>query len=1021
MNGKRFLAVVMSLCMLYGEASYGVPFIKQSITAQAANIEGDYYYFDEALGVLTLSGTVENDLPLHYSMDGNVRTIIAASGTILPEDCSSLFAGYYNCTSIDLHNADTSNVTNMQKMFHRCSKLKTLDVSSFKTRNVTNMQSMFYECSDLDTLDVSSFDTSNVTDMSSMFDMCCDLKTLDVSGLDTSNVTNMYRMFGCCSSLEELDLSNFDTSNVTNMQAMFLSGYNSNLTSLDVSSFDTSNVTNMNSMFSGCKNLISLDLGGFDTSNVSDMNGMFNHCFSLTSLDLRNFDTRKVFDMSFMFSDCPALTKLDVSSFDTSNVTNMNSMFYGCKSLTSLDLGGFDTSNATDMKYMFTACSALTKLDVSSFDTSEVTNMSCMFNVCSALTKLDVSSFDTSKVTDISAMFSGCSALTKLDVSSFDTSNVTNMGSMFADCSALTKLDVSSFDTSKVTSMNGMFGNCKKLKTLYLGDNFKKITEDYCLPNFKGWVNVKSPSTIISKDGVYAVFENNGKNTYILYGSDKTFPTNIKCNYSEKYHQLQFTWDKVEGAECYSIAVYMSGKWKIQSSNITTNSCVSPKNLTPGHTYKVAIAAKIDGEWDTANAIKNAVAVTIRYDSEDEVFVISDEWIDDSGSINGNNPEISQNDLDKLKSFNVRAKQTAVYSGNDIDKSSIRMKNELIAVRTRKKDVTDAVFSLTPSRNSDFAFTITGTTETMPEGEYTTEDFNSTVKIFYKEGLIKKKEKQVTPEAITPSVDGSKITYVFALEEGTEYSIYVNNPTNNHVGTYEIHVSEDNWVYAKYGGVRNIKISDDLNEETYKTVYLSDEAFYLILQKYYEIMEVTPKYNSKEGLLSNKDQGVCSENLQNVGFVLHGYDEYMAEIDKEDSFFNAFLDVFHGYNPTGDLITIAGIICAKAPTPVGIAISVIGIEYSLENQFVEHMIKKYDEEIDKALFEGNYNILFTNYKRIGPCIEDNKESVEAWKDRYYINKYMDIKYMGIQRGSVIPFEVYDVEEDGEAFSVIQRS
>ncbi len=973
MKVKKLLAIALSLCMLYGEASYGVPFIKQSITAQAANIEGDYYYFDEALGVLTLSGTVESYLP--YSMKGNVRTIIAASGTILPEDCSSLFAGYYNCTSIDLHNADTSNVTNMQKMFHRCSKLKTLDVSSFDTSNVTNMQEMFLGCSDLE--------------------------TLDLSGFDTSNVTNMHGMFGGCNKLKELDVSSFDTGNVTNLQMMF----------------------------SACANLKELDLSGFDTSNVTNMHGMFQGCCVLTSLDLSNFDTRNVKDMGYMFIDCNNITTLDLSSFDTSKVTDMEYMFSGCKKLESLDLSNFNTSNVTNMRRMFENCSALTKLDISTFDTSNVTDMNSMFYYCSGLQSLDLRSFDTSKVTVMSAMFYNCSGLQSLDLKSFDTSKVTMMNGMFGNCSGLKSLDLKSFDTSKVTWMDCMFENCEKLKTLYLGDNFKRITEAYRLPNVKGWVNVKAPSTIISKDGAYAVFENNGKNTYILYGSDKTFPTNIKCNYSEKYHQLQFTWDKVEGAECYSIAVYMSGKWKIQSSNITTNSCVSPKNLTPGHTYKVAIAAKIDGEWDTANAIKHAVAVTIRYDSEDEVFVISDEWIDDSGSINGNNPEISQNDLDKLKSFNVRAKQTAVYSGNDIDKSSIRMKNELIAVRTRKKDVTDAVFSLTPSRNSDFAFTITGTNETMPEGEYTTDDFNSTVKIFYKEGTFKKEEKQVTPAEINPNDDGTEITYVFALEEGIEYSIYVNNPTNNHVGTYEIHVSEDNWVYAPNGGIFEYKKDIYPSTEKDTLTYISDPVFYELLRSY-EISKFTEKYvqeqtsNDRKYFMDLDDYGnadfsnpyyiKCNDNLY------HLFNNYV-NLQKNEA--AKFTDVL---KPSiGDIVTVVGIGLSVATfegvaSLAGIILSDIGLADSVFSRYLNYESKTDSEELLNAVYKGKYNIVLVEKTINSYAYNDNPfdDSVSinmanAWDDSRYINKY----YENNRYSEYNLFKLYKATFDGTEWEV----
>ena len=87
----------------------------------------------------------------------------------------------------------------------------------------------------------------------------------------------------------------------------------------------------------------------------------------------------------------------------------------------------------------------------------------------------------------------------------------------------------------------------------------------------------------------------------------------IKNNIArKKYHQVRFTWDKVEGADRYGVAVYLAGKWKVQDKNITGTSYTTPKSLTPGKTYKVAVAARVNGKWDTANAIKNAVTVTVK-------------------------------------------------------------------------------------------------------------------------------------------------------------------------------------------------------------------------------------------------------------------------------------------------------------------------------------------------------------------------------------------------------------------------
>lgn len=216
-------------------------------------------------------------------------------------------------------------------------------------------------------------------------------------------------------------------------------------------------------------------------------------------------------------------------------------------------------------------------------------------------------------VTDMRSMFSLCKALTTLDLSGFDTNNVTNMSSMFRNCVNLTSLDLSNFDTSKVTHMDNMFSGCENLKRITLGENFKTITPHADLPNGDGWVNVNDPSTIVSSEEFHdscAVIENYGNNTYVRYF--RNTPTNIKADHSEQYHQIRFTWDKVDDAQQYGIAVYLAGKWRIQAQNITGTTYTTPKNLTPGKTYKVAVAARVDGKWYTSDAIKNAVDVTVK-------------------------------------------------------------------------------------------------------------------------------------------------------------------------------------------------------------------------------------------------------------------------------------------------------------------------------------------------------------------------------------------------------------------------
>ena len=205
------------------------------------------------------------------SIESNTEIILVSNKQIqLDNTYSNGLFQEADFTSINFHNTDTSNVTNMEYMFYDC-KAQTLDLSSFDTSNVTNMSSMFSICQ-AKTINLSNFDTSNVTDMKYMF-YDCKAQTIDISSFDTSNVTNMHNMFSGCQA-KTLDLSNFNTSNVTNMNYMFSI---CQAKTINLSSFNTSNVTDMNSMFFQCQ-AQTLDLSSFDTSNVTNMEYMFSGC-----------------------------------------------------------------------------------------------------------------------------------------------------------------------------------------------------------------------------------------------------------------------------------------------------------------------------------------------------------------------------------------------------------------------------------------------------------------------------------------------------------------------------------------------------------------------------------------------------------------------------------------------------------------------------------------------------------------------------------------------------------------------
>jgi len=120
-------------------------------------------------------------------------------------------------------------------------------------------------------------------------------------------------------------------------------------------------------------------------------------------------------------------------------------------------------------------------------------------------------------------------------------------------------------------------------------------------------------------------------------GSSATTPSNVKMEYNNQYKQMRFTWDAVKGADKYGIAVYLAGKWRVQDSNISGTSYTTPKGLTPNMSYRVAIAARVNGKWDTAGALDSYVVVTTR--SYNNIQYRTPIYTNNGGNNDGNNNE----------------------------------------------------------------------------------------------------------------------------------------------------------------------------------------------------------------------------------------------------------------------------------------------------------------------------------------------------------------------------------------------
>ncbi len=252
--------------------------------------------------------------------------IVSDAPIFAPSNSSYLFFNFNNLIGVKFNNFNTSNVTDMQRMFYSCTELKSLDLSSFNTAKVTNMEGMFGFDESLVDLDISNFNTANVTLINSMFTSCYSLVSIDLSSFNTANVTNMMFLFNDCLSLTSLDVTSFDTTNVTNMQSMFNDLVL--ITSLDVSKFNTAKVTNMSKMFCDCKKLVDLDVSKFDTKNVTNISMMFSNCNLLTDLNLNGFNSSNIIYWTSAFENCYKLSStINVMNLDISDENNYLNAF----------------------------------------------------------------------------------------------------------------------------------------------------------------------------------------------------------------------------------------------------------------------------------------------------------------------------------------------------------------------------------------------------------------------------------------------------------------------------------------------------------------------------------------------------------------------------------------------------------------------------------------------------------------------------------------------------------------------
>lgn len=432
-----------------------------------------------------------------YQISNQCTTVVfdESFSSARPENISFWFYGFKELTSVQgMENLNTSEVTDMHKLFSGCSKLASIDLSHFNTVKVTNMSALFEGCSALESLDLSKFITTSADDMSIMFSGCSALTSLDLGSFNTENVIYMKSMFEGCSALTSLDLSNFSTEKVRETMNMF-DGCSA-LTSLDLGSFIIENVKDFGAMFRNCSSLTELDLRGFNPNYLSSTWNMFNGCTNLTTIRCGNdWSAKHDGNADDMFSGCPKLVGCNNTSTESAKVYDAS---YARPDLEGAP-GYFTVERrayaiwCADNKTLYFTNSFKTYTEGDTYNDQTITNIWSGNDVANTgaepqwisskaaetCTKVVFEeNFQTLKPTSLASWFYNMQDLTSIEgLKHLNTSEATTMSRMFY-ASGVQTLDLRKFDVSKVTSMMMMFDGCSNLRTIYCNDDWSKLSPE---------------------------------------------------------------------------------------------------------------------------------------------------------------------------------------------------------------------------------------------------------------------------------------------------------------------------------------------------------------------------------------------------------------------------------------------------------------------------------------------------------------------------------------------------------------
>ena len=192
--------------------------------------------------------------------------------------------------------------------------------------------------------DITSWDTSQVTDMSKMFYRAKSFNQ-PIGEWNTTRVEDMSYMFHFAESFNQ-SIGSWNTARVRDMHSMFRAARSFNQ---PIGSWNTEMVTDMSSMFTSCV-LFNQPLGSWNTARVKDMSFMFASAKGFNQ-PIGGWNTARVQSMTGMFADAANFNQ-PIGSWNTANVEDMRAMFKVARAFNG-DLSSWSTCKVKDFSRMF--------------------------------------------------------------------------------------------------------------------------------------------------------------------------------------------------------------------------------------------------------------------------------------------------------------------------------------------------------------------------------------------------------------------------------------------------------------------------------------------------------------------------------------------------------------------------------------------------------------------------------------------------------------------------------------------